>query len=526
MYATTPVKHNAITQMQADFSAAKQSRTRRQRMGIYPLGSSADYHYANWHEFIKLLEDARDAERNDAIVSQMITKVVNNTVKTGYRQNPDTGDEKLDAELVELFDEWADDPDLCDVQGEMTFEAMQRMAFRRVLVDGDILALPLSLDAGGQLQLKEAHELCSPNYSPSPRIIHGVELDDFRRRRGYWFRTGDPGQPGKVKIERMDARDADNRRQVFHVYNPERSSQTRGVTVFRAVFDEMTNFGDLNYYKIIQAMVVSCVGFYFKSNTGNVGVTNPDSNKVGEQRQESMGGRFMESMYPGIILRPPPGVELAAFSPQVPNPEFFPHAKLILTIVGNAIGLPLVMVLMDASETNFSGYRGAIDQARIGFQANQQMLLDRFHSPVWLWKVSHFIEADKSGAMRRAAEGRKRKKVNIYRHTWDTPSWPYIEPTKDAQADILRLDNNLISPRQLQAERGRDWPQLCREIVEDRAKLIRRAVEEAEIINKEFPKAKVDWRELCNMTLKDKPLVEGDEPEPGRPSEGKATDGS
>ena len=27
--------------------------------------------------------------------------------------------------------------------------------------------------------------------------------------------------------------------------------------------------------------------------------------------------------------------------------------------------LPLVMVLMDASETNFSGYRGAIDQARL-----------------------------------------------------------------------------------------------------------------------------------------------------------------
>ena len=107
--------------------------------------------------------------------------------------------------------------------------------------------------------------------------------------------------------------------------------------------------------------------------------------------------------------------------------------RLILTLIGINLGLPLVMVLMDASETNFSGWRGAVDQARLGFRQNQKRLINRFHKPVYLWKVRQWMAED--AALRRAAA---RSDVNIFAHRWNPPTWPYIQPLQDATADLLR----------------------------------------------------------------------------------------
>ncbi|MDE2472036.1 MAG: hypothetical protein KGL35_25725, partial [Bradyrhizobium sp.] len=88
----------------------------------------------------------------------------------------------------------------------------------------------------------------------------------------------------------------------------------------------------------------------------------------------------------------------------------------------------------------------------------------------------------------------------MFQHTWTKPGWPYIDPLKDGQADLLRQRNALTSPRRLQAERGREWTDVATEIVEDNAFAIRAAKKAAKQINAEFPDDDpVHWREMISL---------------------------
>jgi hypothetical protein len=89
--------------------------------------------------------------------------------------------------------------------------------------------------------------------------------------------------------------------------------------------------------------------------------------------------------------------------------------------------------------------------------------------------------------------------VQLFGHKWNPPGWPYIQPKEEAEADALRLKEGLISPRRLQAERGRDWDDVASEIIEDRAMLFSKAIEKAEELETAYPDAGIDWRELAGM---------------------------
>ena len=138
------------------------------------------------------------------------------------------------------------------------------------------------------------------------------------------------------------------------------------------------------------------------------------------------------------------------------------------------------MVLMDAGETNFSGYRGAIDQARLGFRCNQRNRINKFYRPYFNWRLRTWLDDDPD-LLRRFLSNRR--KVNLFRHEWGPPEWPYIEPTKDALADLIRESNTLTSPRRRAAERGMEYSTIVREAIEDRASGISLAIEAADGIN-------------------------------------------
>lgn len=478
-------------EIKANYSAARSSRFRRRR-NVPLQGAGADYHLSSEGDWLQVLEYARDMDRNDAVVGQIVDRAVANEIQDGIQLDPETGSEELDRELAARWEAWAGNPDECDAAGELTFHQMERLVSRQVKIDGDMMALPLE---SGALQLVEAHRCRTPK-NTKRNVVHGVLLDPQRRRLEYWF-TKDELDPSK-QVQRVSemaqypVRDDDGNRMLFHVLNPKRVSQTRGVTALAPIFDLQGMFEDTNFAKLVAQQVLSCfVIFRMREDLGSLG--GPPPLGASEETTHSDGSvKVIENLSPGLEITGAPGEKFDGFSPQIPNPEFFDHMKFILTLIGVNLGLPLVMVLLDAKETNFSGWRGAVDQARMGFRDNQANLIARFHRPVYRWKVRQWLSEQPE--WERLAGVR-----DVFGHRWNPPSWPYIEPYKDAQADALRLDKNLTSPRRLQAERGREWKAVARELVEDRALLIRGALEQATGLEGEFPGCGVTWRDLAGV---------------------------
>jgi capsid protein len=258
-------------------------------------------------------------------------------------------------------------------------------------------------------------------------------------------------------------------------------------------------FEDIQFAKLVQQQVLSCFAIFREQSQiaggGLPGLASGYGNTELEVSPE--GVRYIDNIAPGMEVIGGPGQKLHGFSPNVPGTGYFEHVRLMLQMIGVNLGLPLCLVLMDGSETNFSGWRGAVDEARKGFKANQRNLVQRLHTPVYKWKVSQWIAEDASLRQAYSQIGDR-----IFIHKWNSPRWAYIDPVGDAQGDQLRLQNALTSPRRLHAERGSEWQEIADEIVEDMSYAIRLAKKAADAINGEYDDgAPVHWRELINLPM-------------------------
>jgi capsid protein len=288
-------------------------------------------------------------------------------------------------------------------------------------------------------------------------------------------------------------------RAVFHHYMPDRASQTRGITAMVPMVDTAGMGDDLFFATLVKAQMQSCVTIF---RTMELGSQMPPAlggeGDVPTTTETRPGGttRQLAGWQPGMEIFGFPGEKLDGFSPNVPNASFFEHMKIILEIVAVNLNLPLAVLLLDPSETNFSGWRGAMDQARQSFQDIQRWMIASLHTPVYRWKVCQWATED--AAIRRALEqsikkrqvARRRKVgtdgVDVFGHVWYPQGWPYIEPIKDAMGDVIQERNLLISPRRRAARRGTDWDEDLSDIMDCRAKTIREAQIKTDALNAEF----------------------------------------
>jgi capsid protein len=503
---------DAWKDMRADYEMSRDSRFVRKRTGLANNGGSADYHYRTEDAYYRDIEKSRDMDRNDAIIGQIIDRVVANVVQDGFSVNPETGDKGLDDELFFRWKEWAGDPEQCEVSGEMCWHDIERLAFRQHLIDGDALVY---MTDSGAVQFIEAHQI--QTRTRIDNTFCGVTMDSVRRRDQFWY-IPDPVEPWKAKHEQavpIAARDLNGHRQVFQVYNPKRAYMTRGVTALAPVFYISGMFEDINFAKVVQQQIVSCFAILREMAAGQP--ATPPSTAIGYGQPEMTGAAGgitqIEGIAPGMEIRGLPGEKLTGFSPNVPNAEYFQHVRLLLQMIGVNLGLPLCLVLMDGSETNFSGWRGAVDEARKGFLQQQRMLVKRLERPVYEAKVRQWMEGD--AAMRAVAE---QSGINPLRHEWQLPEWSYINPIDDAEADAAQLRNCLTSPRRLHGRRGRNWEVIVDETLEDNLYAISAAKAAAAALNAktEGDFDPIHWRDIlplvlpagATMSLQDPGLVE------------------
>lgn len=482
----------AFENIRADYDMSRQSRFVRRRTGVNPQGSGPDYHYRTESRYYADIEQARDMDRNDGLVGILADRRVDNIVQTGFVLDPTTGDKKLDADLYQRWQAFSDDADECDICGEMTWKEIERQACRSESVDGDVVVVGTQ---DGPFQVIEAHSIYSKTKQDNTFL--GVTTDRYKKRLQYWV-TEELNEHGtKGESTPIDVRNADGMRQLFHLYNPKRVNMTRGVTQMAPIFAYSGMLEDINFAKLVQQQVVSCFAIFRKRMSASGALPSVDGYGETTTETTSEGTRQLEGVSPGMEIIGADGEEITGFSPNVPNSEYFQQVRLILQIIGVNFGLPLCLVLMDGSETNFSGWRGAVDEARKGWIADQMNLIRRLNRPAYKWKLSQWIADDP--ALQRA---QARKRIDIYGHNWHPPTWSYIEPVADAEGDAVQLRNALTSPRRLHAARGKDWEQIAEESIADNAYAIERAAKQAAAINAAFPDGPaINWRDLIALPM-------------------------
>lgn len=508
--------------LRADYEAARSSRFRRRISGYNPSGSGADYHYRNEGDLLRIMEWARYVDRNDMVVGQGVDRLVNNIVQDGIRFSAMTGNPEANKVLEEKWAAWAEDAEACDAAGESTFTQILKMTLRAVIVDGDLFHLPLGYDSPrpGRLQAVEAHRCRTPT-NTKRNVVNGVLLSELRERLEYWFTVDDIDLTRAVTrvadVRAYPKRDNAGALSVFHVYHPRRFSQTRGVSAFARIVNPVSMLDDIQFAKMLQQQVVSC--FTIIRNRG-IDYEGGSRAATGEQTSDSYadgGSRLIEGISPGMEIVGEKGETITGFSPAVPNETFFEHANLIMAIIAINLDLPLVAFLLDGTKTNFSGWRGCVDQARMGWKTLQtDVLADRVCRRTFEWKLRQWTDPSgpffdpKLAAF--AAAG-----ADLGRHEWKPKGWPYIEPSKDAAGDGMIISQRLDSRRGVLSRRGVDIDDIDEAIVTDNVAFLRRCCTAAVELNREFPEAGLTWRDVAWLASPKPPGVaekDGPEPEP------------
>ncbi len=515
--------------MRNDYNAPVDTRYNRRRTG---LGGSGDSHYSSEHLFFKNIEQIRDEERNGFILPRLLDLACEQEIGVGPTLDPDTGDKDVDKRIKEKHEERAADKTKCDVQGRMNFLDQTYFVRRSVLRDGDICANMIDDKGGsrdGTVELLEADRLRSPTWAyKSSRIgkcVHGVEIDKFRKPIRYWF-TGDPGMTRNIRVSDMnsiDAIDDDGNPNLLHVYNIDRVTQMRGVSPFTRVFSLIGMGGDIEFANLVKQQTVSFFAMGIRKK-GMAGFPTDGQYSTTEKNPDGTTfDRLIQQVGPGMMIQLHDGEELQGFSPNVPGDSFFQHMRLILQEICVTLGLSLVQVLLDASETNFSGYRGATDSSRKQCKHNRKRVTEQqWLTPVHLWHMRRLVDSD--SILRNAY---KRLGDAIFRHKWKWPGWDYIEPSKDANADKTKRENLLSPLSQIYGDRGLEVDDVRAAIIRDNSAFIRDAINEAKLIYEETG-VPVDWKDLLFLSPKHDPnsfYVRQSKQLPGGANSGAQTNG-
>lgn len=490
--------------IQAEYAAMQPSRFRRRRPGVTSSGAGADYHFGSEGAYIQMREYIRAMDRDDAFIGRLADLAMEQTVGTGFSFDPDTGDTKLDADVYAWWLEWANDPDACDIAGENTYNDLSYLAGRAEIIDGDIFG---AVTQDGPIETFEGDRCRNPSYQKTRNIVLGVEMDSNRRRQKYYF-TRETVEGSGLRLalrqfEPLDVRDAEGNRQVCHLYDPTRVSQTRGITAFHAIFDIAGMFEDVNFALLIKQQMAACFGAFLENPPSSQGAPGNDDLSVGEKTQViSPYGTTVdtvESFTPGLFLRGKPGQKLTTHSPNVPSSETMAHLKFLLQVIGINIGLPLAMVMLDPKDSgSFSAWRGVFDQAKLGFKFNQERHINRWHRPIWRAKLRQRIADEPAMASAFKRLGNRLFNVKI-----KGPRWPYIQPLDDAKSKSHKVYNLLSSLRRENSDDGNDFDEIYRETVDDNAAAIGYAIKTAAKLKKKLgDDAKdVTWRDLLPRDL-------------------------
>jgi lambda family phage portal protein len=506
--------------LRADYDAARPSIYRRTRIGIIPQGTGADWHIRIQTAYFQMVELARELMRNNVVLGQAVRRMTANIVQGGFIPAAKTGDRKLNRDLQQRWADWANDKRQCSQDGTKTFWDLEKLMVQHTVVDGDVFALPTR---EGRLWCVENHRCRTPVNAMRNRkthAVHGIVADDDGRPSEYWITNRDWEIHQSVRlvsdITKYPAYAAERDPEfksaglqwpnVLHLYRPDRLSMTRGVTALAAPADTCGMMDDLAFAQLVKAQAASCYTFlheYSGEVAPPLGAGASAAAAAAAVAWPPVGvNRGVNPTQPGQdIYSDVPGEKITGFSPAIPNQEFFQHASLVLTFISINLDLPLCVFLLDPSNTNFSGWRGAMDQAKIRFRDFQKWLSEHFHRDVWKWRVRCAMAEDR--VLRAAFQ---RLGPAIFGHDWHAPTWPYIQPLQDVQADMAEASAGLNSRRRIMARNGLDIDEVDGEILSENYRVIRRAKTLAARLNSQFADdgQPVHYRELMS-----RPFPEG-----------------
>lgn len=445
----------------------------------------------------------RDLLRNDSLVQHGGTLQKDNIVGSFYLLNckpefevlglDEAWAEAFQTEVETKFTLWAESHNnWFDAMRVNTFTGLVRLAVGVYLAAGEVLAAaewirddPLRLYKTA-LQMIDIDRLSNPwGTIDNSMVRRGVERDIRGAPQGYHVRMAHPTDFTNVdayKWKRVPRITKWGRLQMIHIYEQTRPDQTRGISDMVAILKESKmgkKFRDITLQNaVVNATYAASIesdlpteAVYQALGAGNIGTTDMGevitayaaaylgaiSAYSGSAKNISLDGVKIPHLFPGTKLNLRP-----AGTPGGVGTDF--DSSLNRHLAAN-LGVSYEELTKDFTKTNYSGFKGGLNETRKHMGARKKMVADRFATSGYaLW----FEEAMNSGEL----ETMKGRQVHFYEGLnkdaylaceWIGASMGQIDELKETQAAALRLNVHLSTYEDELGRLGKDWRKVFRQ---------------------------------------------------------------
>lgn len=322
-----------------------------------------------------------------------------------------------------------------DVNGQVSGNQMLELFIRGLWPDGEYLAL-ITNDAhgGGSDMIRLRLQPFAPrrlNYiGGKTNVFMGIELSKTGRPIRYY--VSDESIDGSSAKHTTNEYPAEK---IIHGFEIEEPGQVRGVPKLASA---LQHIADLRAYdrEVLRA------AHFAASQTGVLQApNNPDLPAI----QLPAGGKMeIESDSLNVV---PPGWQMGQMVSQQPMSNYIDYRIERMRDIGRAAGMPLMMIRLDSAKHNYSSAR--MDSQSFNREiADLQMQINETLLSRLFWEVER--------------EARLNPKLNLpsrpdnVRLNWTWPPRPHVDPSKEAAAERVALENGTETYQRVLARRGLD----------------------------------------------------------------------
>lgn len=421
----------------------------------------------------KLVERSRDLYMGVATAAGALKTINTNVIGSGLRLKAaidnetigisDEEAEKMENLIEKEFNLWANDK--IDNLGTMNFYQLQELVFLTVLLNGECFIKlnyfetpkqPYSL----KLEILEPDRVYTPNNMLSDKtVVEGVKIDNYGRIDGYYISSEHPlDATGSVTEKYIKVYGSEDQKNIIHLLFTERPEQVRGIPILSPVIESLRQLGVYTEAELTAAVISGLYAVFIESDTENT--SSADIGELEAVRNDLLVDDQDETtieLAPGMVVGLNPGEKANTANPGRPNTNFDPFVTSILRQIGSALEVPYELLIKHFT-ASYSASRAALLEAWKMFRKRREWFVDNFTQPVY---EEWLNEAYLLGRVELKNYGTDILIDKAWsKSQWNGPSQGQIDPLKEANAAVIRINNGLSTRTRETAElNGGDFEQ-------------------------------------------------------------------
>ena len=408
----------------------------------------------------KLRNRCRELERNNDYVRRYLCGMDANVIgskgivlQMKVEDAPLQYDEQANRVIEREWNKWCKRKHTTPT-GRQSWIDICKLALRSTVRDGDVLLQLLrgyNNEHGFAVQLIEADmlDLHHNNYKMQDggEIRMGVELNSMGRPNAYHILTSHPGETSDTSRRRARI----NADDIIHLYNSERISQTRGVPWMVSAMTRLQMLAGYEESELVASRVAA----------SKMGFLTKDANAENYTGEEDTDYNLIMESEPGTIEELPTGMSFQEWNPTHPTTAYKDFVKSTLRGISAGLNISYNTLANDLEGVNYSSIRAGLFEEREHYKSVQNWFVDSFVQPVFeAWLEASIL----SGVF--PFNITKMEKMN--KPKWCARRWPWVDPLKDMQANILAMNNGLEAKRNIINYTGGDIDDIYSTIAADK----------------------------------------------------------